>query len=368
MTTLDNSTVSTAAGSQLAVMLDGGTLDKSGTGLKVATGGIANNEINAAAAIAYSKLNLATSIVDADIAEGAAISRTKIDVVTASRALVSDGAGHIDASSVTDTELGYVSGVTSAIQSQFTGKQDADATLTALAAYNTNGIMVQTAADTFTGRSVVAGSSKLSVTNGNGVSANITVDVAESNLALNNIGGTLAISKGGTGQSTKTLAFDALAPTTTKGDIIVHDGTNNIRVAVGTNGQALVADSAQVSGVKYATIPVASNGDINETSFSLSNNQAAPTNVTGLVFASGTVRGFKALVSVSINATASLFEMFEIIGIQKSGSYDMTQLSTGDTSGVVFSITSAGQIQYTSTNNAGFVSGVVKFRAQTTSI
>ncbi len=64
---------------------------------------------------------------------------------------------------------------------------------------------------------------------------------------------TTAIAKGGTGQTTAVAAFDALAPTTTKGDLIVHNGTDNIRVAVGgTNGHVLTVDSAEASGVKWA--------------------------------------------------------------------------------------------------------------------
>lgn len=52
---------------------------------------------------------------------------------------------------------------------------------------------------------------------------------------------------------TQTSAFDALAPTTTKGDLIVHNGTDNVRVAVGgTNGHVLTVDSAEASGVKWA--------------------------------------------------------------------------------------------------------------------
>jgi len=63
----------------------------------------------------------------------------------------------------------------------------------------------------------------------------------------------VAIANGGTGQTTQTAAFDALAPTTTKGDLIVHNGTDNIRVAVGaTNGHMLTVDSATASGVKWA--------------------------------------------------------------------------------------------------------------------
>ncbi len=81
----------------------------------------------------------------------------------------------------------------------------------------------------------------------------VGIDVTEANLTLGNLGGTLAITKGGTGQTAQTAAFDALAPTTSKGDIIVRNASNNIRVAVGTNDQVLIADSAQASGIKWAT-------------------------------------------------------------------------------------------------------------------
>ena len=41
-------------------------------------------------------------------------------------------------------------------------------------------------------------------------------------------------------------------PTTTKGDLIVHNGTTDVREAIGTNDQVLTADSTQASGMKWA--------------------------------------------------------------------------------------------------------------------
>lgn len=57
------------------------------------------------------------------------------------------------------------------------------------------------------------------------------------------------ITKGGTGETVKSAAFDALAPSTAKGDLIVYNGTDNVRVGVGSDGAVLVASSAAAAGV-----------------------------------------------------------------------------------------------------------------------
>lgn len=80
--------------------------------------------------------------------------------------------------------------------------QPLDSTLTAIATFNTNGFLVQTSPDNFAGRIITAASTKIQINNGNGVASNPSIDVNESNLALNNIGGTLSIAKGGTNSTT----------------------------------------------------------------------------------------------------------------------------------------------------------------------
>lgn len=65
----------------------------------------------------------------------------------------------------------------------------------------------------------------------------------------------IALTLGGTGKTTALAAFNNLSPLSAKGDIAVHNGTNNIRFPVGSNGQVVVADSTQASGLNYSGVP-----------------------------------------------------------------------------------------------------------------
>jgi hypothetical protein len=69
--------------------------------------------------------NTITNLVNADIKSSAAIEFSKMENLTASRALASDSNGDVSATSVTSTELGHLSGVTDAIQTQLDTKTTA---------------------------------------------------------------------------------------------------------------------------------------------------------------------------------------------------------------------------------------------------
>lgn len=59
------------------------------------------------------------------------------------------------------------------------------------------------------------------------------------------VSGTLPIANGGTGQTSKFAAFNALSPVTTAGDLIVGDGANSsTRFAIGANGTFLKSNGS----------------------------------------------------------------------------------------------------------------------------
>lgn len=107
--------------------------------------------------------------------------------------------------------------------------------------------------------------------------------------------------------------------------------------------------------------------DILTTSFNLANNQSSATNITGASFDISTVRGF--ILSYSIYRSTNSTEVSEtgqIFGAYSStaGTWEIAQQYAGS-SGITFTITNGGQIQYQSTNLSGSsYSGKIKFYAK----
>lgn len=128
-----------------------------------------------------------------------------------------------------------------------------------------NGLIARTSTTTTVARTITAGSSKISVTNGNGVSGQPTIDAVEANFNINSIGGTpLAIGNGGT----NTISFNGdatLAGLTyfdgtrlsSNSNLVYNPSTNKLTLASGgslvlaggtTSGQGNVQMGAAPSG------------------------------------------------------------------------------------------------------------------------
>lgn len=113
--------------------------------------------------------------------------------------------------------------------------------------------------------------------------------------------------------------------------------------------------------------------DIPETTFIIANNTTASADVVGLVFNPTTVRSATVTYSVYRSTdTTELAEKGTLELVFKNGGtpgskWTIGQVYFGDDSGVRFSMTDAGQIQYTSSDISGSnYSGEIRFEAAVT--
>ena len=223
----------------------------------------------------------AGGITDGDISASAAIALAKLEALTANRAVVSDGSGEVVASTTTDTEIGYVNGVTSAIQTQIDAKASSSDLTTHAALTTSHGV---------TGDIVGTGGAQTLLTKTLDLPAITTGAILTNQAYLNfresggvnyigfkapaalagNVDFILPTGDGSAGEVLQTdgaanLSWDAalLASTaTTKGDIYAATASATItRLGVGTNGQVLTAASGQATGMEWAT-PSASTANL----------------------------------------------------------------------------------------------------------
>lgn len=188
--------------------------------------------------------NTISNIVNANISPTAAIAVSKLAAQTANRALQTDASGFLAPSVVTSTELGYVSGVTSSIQAQLNSAAINPMTTLGDTLYEN-----ATPAPARLPGNITATKKFLSQT-GTG-----TISAAPSwqTVTLADIP-TVDIAHGGTGQTTKAAAFDALSPMTAKGDLIVGGVSGaNARLAGGSTGNVLLYDTTQTNNLKWGT-------------------------------------------------------------------------------------------------------------------
>jgi hypothetical protein len=248
-------------------------------GLSVTTNGIGNAQLRqgTATSVIGRSANSTGNVADiAASADGQFLQRSSAALtwaVPTATQITNTGAGNIAASTVQ-----------AAINELDTEKQPLDATLTAWAAFNTNGLLTQTSADTFTGRTLTGPAAGITVSNGNGVSGNPTLALANDLAALEGLastgfavrsgtdtwvqrsltapaaGLTISNNDGISGAPTFALANDLAAyeGLSTTG-IVVRSATDTAltRSITGTANEITVANGDGVAGAPTLSLPTA---------------------------------------------------------------------------------------------------------------
>jgi hypothetical protein len=138
-----------------------------------------------------------------------------------------------------------------------------------------------------------------------------------------------------------------------------------------TDGQWIIPSALAVSASEIVINPVASASAVYvtsaEASFTVVNNQSSAASITGLLFSGLTTRAFSIDYSIyrqTDTASSALAQMGQLRGVYntQSASWFMSDDFSGQNAGVTFTITSGGQVQYTSSNITGAnYAGTLKF-------
>ena len=159
---------------------------------------------------------------------------------------------------------------------ELTDAQPLNSYLTSLSGVSTNGFVTY-ASGIAVPRTIIAGSSKVDVTHGDGVLANPTIDVVPSNIDVNSLSGVADIAHGGTGLSTLGTPYQFLTVsdagtaleyrTLTTQNITVTYTAGGIELATVNNGTVTsVNATSSSSGLTVTGGPITSTGSF---SFSL---------------------------------------------------------------------------------------------------
>jgi hypothetical protein len=170
-----------------------------------------------------------------------------------------------------------------------------------------SGVVAYNGSGTFAGRTLTAGSTKISITNGDGTAGNPTIDATEANFTLDNIGGTLSVNKGGTGNTTFT-AYSVICGGTT-----ATNPFQNVS-GLGNSGQVLTSNGAAAlpSWQDAGTLPWT---EVTGTTQSMAVNNAYVANNV-------------AEVDLTLPATAALGDVVQVQGLG-AGLFTITQ-NAGD--------------------------------------
>jgi len=191
-------------------------------------------------------------IVNADVNTSAAIAFSKMENLTVSRALVSDGSGDVSVSAVTSTEIGYLDGVSSSIQSQLDGKASSTYVPTAITVADESSDT--TCFPLFT----TAATGDLGPKTASGLTFNSSTDVLSGTFSGNITGNVTGNVSGTSGSTTGNAATATALETARNIGGVSFDGTGNIDLP-GVNTAGNQNTSGTAAGLS-ATLSVGSGG------------------------------------------------------------------------------------------------------------
>lgn len=231
--------------------------------------------------------------------------------LTTNRALVSNASGKVAVSTVTSTELGYLSGVTSAIQTQLDGKVTgpASATDNAIARYDsTTGKLIQNSLVSIddSGNILMGGTASLDFGGGSAVLTGGTgfMNVSTGDLRVTSAGSNANSVLTRTGdQTVTTKRIQPRVSTTATGNITPALATANIWQRTGLTGTCTIGapTGTPVLG-EILVFMLLDNG----TSRTLTWNAAFTTRVMGRALPTATVAGKQLLVTAQYNGATWL--------------------------------------------------------------
>jgi hypothetical protein len=310
---------------------------------KLGTGVVDNTEFN--------YLNGVTSNIQTQLdakqatITGGATTITSSDL-TVSRALESNGSGKVAVSSVTSTELGYVSGVTSALQTQIDGKQ---ATITGAATSITSSDLTSNKALTSDGSGKVAASSVTSTELGylSGTTSAVQTQLDAKLVKANNLSDVTSTSTARTNLGLGTIATQAASNVAITGGTI----TGMPSPSSGTDVTTKTYVDDLVAGLKTRIITrVATTANIN-----LSTDLENGDTLDGITL----VTGNKILVKDQTNQTQNGIYIVPASGAaSRDPDFDTVAELAGQLVIVQEGSTNADKIYLCTTDNSGSIGSV----------